>query len=133
MPVEMAIVDPFDLPDWLGTSDVVWRYHGTDPQRHWLSGSLCGDSAALECDLLAVDEAYPMAVCDEDTRVRVHHAWRSSEVLIGTHQGRLTLAVPGTRLGPEITLRALGRFAKAVGARPDRYSVLLRVAEDSGR
>lgn len=126
-------VDPFDLPEWLGTEDVVWQAddgleQGDSRGVHRLRGRLSGPDDELACDLMAVDEAYPEVVTDEATRVRVHHAWRHDQVLVGEYDGRLTLAVPGTRIGPDIAMGALGRLARAVGARPERYAVLLRVA-----
>jgi hypothetical protein len=81
----------------------------------------------VPCDLLAVDEAYPAPVVDDATRLRVHQAWRHGQVVIGEHGARMVLAVPGTRFGPELVLDALGRLARAVGARAERYAVLLRL------
>ena len=37
------------------------------------------------------------------------------------------LAVPGTGFGADLVLDALGRLAKAVGARAERYAALLRL------
>ena len=123
-------VDPFDLPDWLGTHDVVWRADQGLRTGHLVRGRLTADSdEALEiaCDLLAVDEAYPEPVVDDATRLRVHQAWRHGQVVIGEHGSRMVLAVPGTRFGPELVLEALSRLARAVGARAERYAVLLRL------
>ena len=39
----------------------------------------------------------------------------------------MTLAVPGTSFTADLVLDALARFAKAVGARPESFSVLLRL------
>ena len=69
-------VDPFDLPEWLGLGDVIWRSH-VGLGRHLVTGELTGaGDASLECGLLAVDEAYPEPVTDDDSRLRVHQAWR---------------------------------------------------------
>ena len=123
-------VDPFDLPEWLGTHDVVWRADRGLRTGHLVRGRLTADSGeALEipCDLLAVDEAYPEPVVDDAGRLRVHQAWRHGQVVIGELDTRLVLAVPGTRFGPELVLDALGRLARAVGAHAERYAALLRL------
>ena len=122
-------VDPFDLPDWLGTHDVVWRADQGLRTGHLVRGRLTADSDSLEipCDLLAVDEAYPEPVVDDAGRLRVHQAWRHGQVVIGELDSRLVLAVPGTRFGPELVLDALGRLARAVGAHAERYAALLRL------
>lgn len=124
-------VDPFDLPEVLGTAEVLWR--ATDG----LAGCLVrghleptgGDP--VPCDLLAVDEACPAPVTDEATRLLVHRAWRDGQVHLGRSTGaddaRLTLLVPGTGFGPELVLETLARFARSLGAAPSSYAVLLRV------
>lgn len=120
-------VDPFDLPGWLGESAVTWRPDQGIRVGHLVTGQLSSGEQALPCDLLAVDEAYPAPVVDDATRLRVHQAWRHGQVVIGEHGSRMVLAVPGTRFGPELVLDALGRLARAVGARAERYAVLLRL------
>lgn len=133
MQATITDIDPFDLPEWLGTGDVVWRADAGLQTGHLVRGRLTAepstDPAAAEivCDLLAVDEAYPAPVVDDATRLRVHQAWRHGQVVIGEHGSRMVLAVPGTRFGPELVLEALGRLARAVGARAERYAVLLRL------
>jgi hypothetical protein len=122
--------DPFDLPEWLGTHDVVWRADAGLSTGHLVRGHLSAEPDAgltIACDLLAVDEAYPAPVVDDDTRLRVHQAWRHGQVVVGEVEARLVLAVPGTRFGPELVLDALGRLARAVGARTERYAALLRL------
>ena len=57
----------------------------------------------------------------------MHQAWRHGQVVIGEHDSRMVLAVPGTRFGPELVLEALSRLARAVGARAERYAALLRL------
>ena len=124
-------IDPFDLPEWLGTGDVVWRADEGLQTGHLVRGRLSAepsdDSQEIVCDLLAVDEAYPAPVVDDATRLRVHQAWRHGQVVIGEHGSRMVLAVPGTRFGPDLVLDALGRLARAVGARAERYAALLRL------
>ena len=127
--------DPFDLPEWLGTHDVVWHAEAGLRTGHLVRGRLAAEeSPGLEiaCDLLAVDEAYPEPVVDDATRLRVHQAWRHGQVVIGTmsvggSEERLVLAVPGTRFGPDLVLDALGRLARAVGAHAESYAALLRL------
>jgi hypothetical protein len=135
MQATLTDIDPFDLPEWLGTGDVVWRADEGLQTGHLVRGRLAADqpdqraeaSQEIVCDLLAVDEAYPVPVVDDATRLRVHQAWRHGQVVIGEHGSRMVLAVPGTRFGPELVLDALGRLARAVGARAERYAVLLRL------
>lgn len=130
MQAAITDVDPFDLPEWLGTHDVVWRADQGLRTGHLVRGRLTTDSEdALEiaCDLLAVDEAYPAPVVDDAGRLRVHQAWRHGQVVIGEVESRLVLAVPGTRFGPDLVLEALGRLARAVGAHAERYAALLRL------
>lgn len=122
--------DPFDLPEWLGTHDVVWRADAGLSTGHLVRGHLTAEPDAgltIACDLLAVDEAYPAPVVDDESRLRVHQAWRHGQVVVGEVDSRLVLAVPGTRFGPELVLDALGRLARAVGARTERYAALLRL------
>ena len=135
MQATLTDIDPFDLPEWLGTGDVVWRADEGLQTGHLVRGRLAADqpddsaeaSREIVCDLLAVDEAYPEPVVDDATRLRVHQAWRHGQVVIREHGSRMVLAVPGTRFGPELVLDALGRLARAVGARAERYAVLLRL------
>ena len=81
----------------------------------------------LPCDLLAVDEAYPAPVADDRRRLRAHQAWRHGQVQLATYDDRLTLLTPGREFSAEGVLDVIGRLAKAVGASPDRYAVLLRL------
>ena len=119
--------DPFDLPEWLGTDEVTWYADTTASAQHVVEGRLVSGSRELACDLLAVDQAYPAPVVGDDLRRPVHQAWRNGEVLLLTHADRLVLATPGTCFGAERVLDALGRLARAVGARPERYLAALRV------
>ena len=88
-------VDPFDLPEWLGTHDVVWRADQGLRTGHLVRGRLTADADALEipCDLLAVDEAYPEPVVDDAARLRVHQAWRHGQVVIGELDGPVGTAL----------------------------------------
>ncbi|QCX27555.1 hypothetical protein [Nocardioides jishulii] len=125
--------DPFDLPEWLGESEVVWRPDRGLRTGHLVPGHLSSTGthadAALPCDLLAVDEAYPVPVTTPDLRVRAHQVWKYGQVLLTTHDDRLTLAVPGTEFSADLALECLDRFALAVGASPERYSALLRIGQ----
>ncbi|HEY0949381.1 hypothetical protein [Nocardioides sp.] len=121
-------VDPFDLPDWLGVSDVTWSAASGVRRGHAVSGLLTGEGhEPIPCDLLAVDPAYPAAVAPEDVRHDAHQAWRYGQVLLVRRDARLTLAVPGTGFTADLVLEAVGRLALAVGASVERYSVLLRI------
>lgn len=120
-------IDAFDLPEWLGTDDVTWAAE-QGVGGHLISGHLTGTGQPdLVCDLLAVDEAFPFPVTDTDSRLRAHLVWHHGQVLIGEYAGRLTLAAPGNSWDPGLILEALARLAKAVGARPESYAVLMRL------
>jgi len=141
MQATLTDIDPFDLPEWLGTDDVVWRADAGLQTGHLVRGRLTADPTGADptgpgasddpgeivCDLLAVDEAYPAPVVDDATRLRVHQAWRHGQVVVGDLGGRMVLAVPGTGFGPDLVLEALARLARAVGARAERYAALLRL------
>lgn len=125
---EIAEVDPFDLPETLGTGEVVWAAETGLISGHRVVGALSASGVdPVPCDLLAVDEAYPEPVAPTAWRARAHQAWRHGEVLLGHVEGRLVLSVPGTRFDADLVLDALGRLAKAVGAHPDEWSARLRI------
>ena len=127
----MRRLDPFDLPDWLGEEDVTWSAAAGLRTGHAVPGLLrAAGHDPLPCDLLAVDEAYPVPVAEQDIRHDAHQAWRHGQVLVLGVDDRLTLAVPGTRFTADLVLDALGRLAKAVGASADHYAVLLRIGTD---
>ncbi len=133
MQAAITDIDPFDLPEWLGDLDVVWRADAGLRTGHLVRGRLTAEGVDdLVCDLLAVDEAYPEPVVDDASRLRVHQAWRHGQVVVGTvpvgGEPRLVLAVPGTRFEPDLVLDALGRLARAVGAHAERYAALLRLS-----
>ncbi len=137
MQAAITDIDPFDLPEWLGTGAVVWRADAGLRTGHHVRGRLTaggGEPVEIVCDLLAVDEAYPEPVVDDATRLRVHQAWRHGQVVVGslgsaTEGARMVLAVPGTGFGPDLVLDALGRLARAVGARAENYAALLRLSD----
>lgn len=126
-------VDPFDLPDWLGVEAVTWAAVGGLGSGHRVTGSLTADGQeAFGCDLLAVDDAYPVPVATDDLRVRVHQLWRHGEVLLLSDAARVLLALPGSRVDAETALEAVARLARAVGA-TGPYAVRLRVGTDPRR
>jgi hypothetical protein len=120
-------VDPFELPDWLGVEQVTWAAVAGLGSGHRLEGALMADGRdALGCDLLAVDDAYPVPVAPDGLRVRVHRLWRHGEVMLLSDAGRIVLALPGSRIDTETVLEAVARLARAVGA-VGGYGVRLRV------
>ena len=124
----MIPVDPFDLPEWLGEDDVTWAAESGLRTGYAVPGVLTGDGhQPLPCDLLAVDEAYPVPVADEKVRHDAHQAWRQGLLLRFVVAERLTVAVPGTRFTADLVLDVLARLAKAVGASAEHYTVLLRI------
>ena len=122
-------VDPFDLPDWLGVEHVTWESESGLRSGHVVAGRILAGDHGHACDLLAVDEAYPAPVVDDDVRVRAHLSWRHGQVLVVERDGRLTLAVPGREFDAELVLDALARLAKAVGASPDHFAARLRIGQ----
>jgi hypothetical protein len=94
---------------------------------HRIEGALTADAREpLGCDLLAVDDAYPVPVAPDSLRVRAHRLWRHGEVLLLSDDGRIVLALPGSRIDTETVLDAVARLGRAVGA-VGGYAVRLRV------
>lgn len=124
---EVAPVDAFDLPEWLGEHPVTWTALGSLTGSHLVAGALAGESESLDCDLLACDLAYPAPVLDESWRAQAHHLWSLGQALLIEYDGRLTLVVPGSAFTAEPVLEAVRRLAKAVGAPADRFTVALRL------
>ena len=126
--VEPQDVDPFDLPESLGSGAVTWRSIDALASGHHVRGLLSvEDGSDLACDLLAVDEAYPAPVASEGVRLLVHQAWRHGQVHLGSYDERLTLLVPGTSFTADLALEAVARLAKALGASPSAFAVHLRL------
>lgn len=125
----IVLADPFELPDWLATDDIVWRAGSTVVGGSQVAGALTGPASdqRLDLDLLAVDAAVPGPVCPEDHRTEAHHAWHRGESLLVEIDNRVTLAVPGHCLDADLVCEALRRFTRAVGAPASRYSVQIRL------
>ena len=129
--VRWEAVDPFDLPEWLGETEVTWTAQSGVRRGHAVQGVLTSPGhEPVTCDLLAVDPAYPTPAAPETTRHDAHQAWRHGQVLVVSRDDRLTLAVPGTGFTADLVLEAVGRLALAVGASIERYSVLLRIGAE---
>jgi hypothetical protein len=120
-------VDPFDLPEWLGTEQVTWVAQSSVHEGHRVEGALSAGQDSIVCDLLAVDQAFPRAVVTEEWRQAAHQAWTHGQVLLVEYDGRLTLAVPGTEFSADRVLEAIGRLAKAVGVKPSQFTATLRL------
>ena len=123
----MTPLDPFDLPSWLGESEVTWTSDDITRSTHLVSGFLIAGDERLPCDLVAIDEAYPAPVADDRIRTAAHQSWQHGEVFSVEREGRLTLAVPGRYFRADRVLDALPRLARAVGGDPTSYSVRLRL------
>lgn len=123
----VQLADPFDLPDWIGTADVTWTALSSVRGAARIEGQLSGSDGALRCDLLAADVAYPEPLLPDLWRRQAHQAWEFGQVLLVTYDDRLTLAVPGTAYSADGALETVGRLARAVGVRPGRFSVCLRL------
>ena len=122
-------VDPFDLPDWVGEGPVTWSASSSLGGSHLVTGELQagGTGATLTCDVLACDLAYPLPVLSEAWRHDAHQAWTLGEMLLVEYDGRLSLVVPGTVVTAEPTLEAVRRLARAVGSKPEQFTVALRL------
>lgn len=119
-----SIADPFDLPDWLGTENVVWRFESRLAEAAYVTGALTAAGNRVHLlDLLAVDAAYPWRVCPEDHRAAAHQAWHYGEVVLLDVNGRLAAAVPGTQFDANTMCEVLRRVAKAVGAPASNFTV----------
>jgi hypothetical protein len=78
-------------------------------------------------DLLAVDAAYPLAVCSSQQRHDAHQAWYFGEVLLLETAGRVAAAVPAVSFDPNLAVDAIRRVAKALGAPSGNFTVSLRL------
>ena len=120
-------VDPFDLPEWLGTAEVTWSARSTVRGAQHIDGLLVSAQGELACDLMAADVAYPQPMLADPWRRQAHQAWEHGQVLLVACDGRLTLAVPGTAYSADGVLETIGRLAKSVGVAPGRFLVCLRL------
>ena len=127
MTADVRPIDPFDLPEWLGTRQVSWVARSSVRGASHVRGCLAGGADEIACDLLAADVAYPQPLLGEAWRRQAHQAWEYDQVLLLSYDGRLTLAVPGTAYSADGALETVGRLAKAVGVEPDRFVVCLRL------
>ncbi|MEJ7688964.1 MAG: hypothetical protein WKF76_00205 [Nocardioidaceae bacterium] len=117
-------MDPFDLPEWLGTEPVTWTATMSLAEGPRVTGQLTSPSGQVQpLDLLACDSAYPTPALGEDERRRAHQAWQFGEVLLVACDGRATAAMPGSGFDANSACEVVSRFAKAVGAAASRYTV----------
>ena len=125
---DIAAVDAFDLPEWVGVDEVTWHADPGTRFGHHITGRLTAEGREpVGCDLLAIDQAYPYQVADSGGRRQAHQAWHHGQVLLVMYDGRLTLGVPGHEFSADLVLAALARLAKAVGARPERFVAAIRI------
>lgn len=123
----MTPVDPFDLPEWLGTTEITWYAGELERGGHHLRGELRAEAGTHPCDLLAIDQAWPTVVAPDHLREEVHLQWRLGEVSLVEVEGRLTALAPGSWFSAARVLAVLERVARAVGARPDRFVAAIRL------
>lgn len=128
-----AEADPFDLPEWLGVSEVTWQADADIDHRGQVAGQLRSGASVdaspepMPCDLIAVDVAVPLPAVTDQVRRAAHLAWRDGQVLVGELDGRTALAVPGVEFDSVLVVETLRRLCKAVGANGDRWLVSLRI------
>lgn len=127
---DLAEVDPFDLPEWLGESDVTWEATSGLRSGHVVDGRLSDGVHEHPCDLFGIDEAYPAPVAPDRVRSQAHLAWHNGQILLVERSGRLTLAVPARSFDADLALDALYRLAKSVGARPEHYAARLLIGRE---
>lgn len=123
----VELLDPFELPDWVGTTEVTWTALTSVRGARHVAGTLGSSDGELACDLLAADVAHPQPSLPETWRRQAHQAWEHGQVLLLSYDDRLTLAVPGTAYSADGVLESIGRLAKAVGVAPGRFTVRLRL------
>ncbi|MBA2715585.1 MAG: hypothetical protein H0U51_00720 [Propionibacteriales bacterium] len=124
--MNISITDALDLPDWLGTEQVSWQATTSLIEAPHVPGRLDGGSGLSHpLDLLAVDAAFPQAICPEPERQAAHQAWHYGEVLLVEIDLRLAAAVPGTRFDANVMCEALRRVAKSVGAPASNFTVVV--------
>lgn len=123
----MEPLDPFDLPDWLGTESVTWTATSRLESGPTLAGDLRANEVELACDLVAADTAYPAPVVSEALRQRAHRDWSHGEMTLVLRSDRVTGLIPGTAFSPAVVLEAIGRLARAVGAPAANFHVSLRL------
>ena len=129
---EAVAVDAFDLPEWVGEGEVVWR-PGVALGTPLVPGELTpetpgpGAGAPLACDVLACDRAYPEPALPESWRREAHAQWALQQVLLLEVAGRLTLVCPGVDVDVDSALESLRRLAKAVGVPSSRFTAALRL------
>ena len=124
---QVEAVDPFELPDWLGTRPVTWAALTGVRGAARVTGLLRAEPDELPCDLMAADVAVPVPLLPDHWRRMAHQAWQHGEVLLVSYDERLTLAVPGTAYSADGALETIARLAKAVGVRPDHFTVSLKL------
>jgi hypothetical protein len=122
--VRIDVVDPFDLPDWLGTEPVTW--HATSPlgaSPHVTGVLETADGRHHDLDLLAVDAAYPVPVCPEAERRFAHQAWQYGEVILLAVDGRTCAGVPGREFDANLACEVLRRVARSVAAEAGTFTL----------
>ena len=122
--MSITLVDPFELPDWLGTQLVTWRSMTPLEESARVRGSLGSPGQpSQDLDLLAVDSAYPAPVCPEAERRAAHQAWQFGEVLLLGVDGRVAAGVPVTFFDANLACETLRRVARSVGADTASFTV----------
>lgn len=125
---DSALLDPFEVPDWLSGSQVVWEALESVGERTVARGrvrAVDGDAEPMLLDIVAVDAAWPSALCSPTDRRAAHQAWHFGQVVLLDHDGVAALGVPAAVFSADLTLEALRRFAKAVGSDPWRFAAYL--------
>ncbi|MDQ3103887.1 MAG: hypothetical protein M3Q87_01460 [Actinomycetota bacterium] len=125
----VAVVDPFDLPEWVGLNECTWTTTDSVGRARVdgvLTDGVSAGPATVKLSVLAADVAYPAAVVGGRLRHDIHQAWVHGEVLLLSDGGYI-LAVPGTELDVAALCEAIRRFARAVGATPTSFTIALQL------
>ena len=125
-------LDPFDLPDWLGETQVTWCADAGIGSGHLVPGRLLGEPDSRSPSTSSLwTRPTPGPSPRTDVRTRSHLAWRHGQVQLVSRDERPTAAVPGRDFTAERVLEILARVARAVGADPERYAARLRIGVDT--
>ncbi len=121
--MRISVVDPFDLPDWLGASTVAWHSTSAIDGAAQVTGQLRADNDLVQdLDLLAVDAAFPVPVCPDIERRLAHRSWHYGEVILLGIDGRVAAGVPGMEFDANLACETLRRVARSVAADTGRFS-----------
>ena len=123
-------IDPFDLPDWLGETEVTWAADRGLATGHRVAGQLTADGQLRAVRPAGRRRRLPRPVAADPVRVRAHQAWRHGEVLIVGTATACSSPCPGSVWTPRPPSRPSPGSRAPSGPRTASYAVRLRVGSD---